>query len=95
MQSFSFGEIAAAPADTVANLPTVAGVDAKDSECSICLSSFADSDGSDDVIKETPCGHCFHQKCLENWFKCSRTCPNCRVDVVQMKEGGGEGDDRV
>ncbi|GMI40391.1 hypothetical protein TrCOL_g12950 [Triparma columacea] len=80
----------AAPTNTVASLPTVDTLSATDEECSICLTKF---DDSGDTIRKTPCGHCFHQKCLENWFKCSRTCPNCRADVVALKEGRGGGEE--
>lgn len=50
-------------------------------ECSICLEDLA---SRDEDTYETPCGHAFHESCIEEWqetcegkqFKMS--CPNCR-----------------
>eukprot|EP00930_Biecheleria_cincta_P088571 TRINITY_DN77820_c0_g1_i1.p1 TRINITY_DN77820_c0_g1~~TRINITY_DN77820_c0_g1_i1.p1 ORF type:complete len:372 (+),score=58.48 TRINITY_DN77820_c0_g1_i1:146-1261(+) len=50
-------------------------------ECSICLE---DLESRDEDTYETPCGHAFHESCIEEWqetcegkqFKMS--CPNCR-----------------
>ena len=75
----------AAPDGTVSGLVTVSVAEAAEDECSICLEAFEAGAG---VVKRTPCGHSFHEACLNNWFKCARTCPNCRVDVVQAREGG-------
>jgi hypothetical protein len=47
--------------------------------CPICIDSFDDK--SD--IRETPCGHCFHSTCLEDWLRRARTCPLCREDLAQ------------
>jgi hypothetical protein len=41
-------------------------------ECGICL---------DDIKwkkKQLLCGHTFHRKCINKWFKNIRTCPICR-----------------
>lgn len=49
-----------------------------DGECCICHGEF---DG-DQVIKETPCGHVFHEACLGTWLgSFGRTCPLCRTDL--------------
>lgn len=43
-----------------------------ENECIICFSKL-------DIKKEIlQCGHCFHKKCINNWFKKQRTCPICR-----------------
>jgi len=39
-------------------------------ECPICQEGVVDV--------KTKCGHYFHQKCLENWCKISKSCPMCR-----------------
>ena len=31
-----------------------------------------------DKLKELMCYHKFHKKCIEKWFKISKTCPLCR-----------------
>ena len=43
--------------------------------CSICLTSFQHQ--TENIIL-TVCLHSFHTKCLERWFKESRTCPMCK-----------------
>uniref|UniRef100_A0A915EP81 RING-type domain-containing protein n=1 Tax=Ditylenchus dipsaci TaxID=166011 RepID=A0A915EP81_9BILA len=32
-------------------------------------------------LKELPCLHKFHEKCIEKWFKVRSTCPLCRLKV--------------
>lgn len=39
-------------------------------ECSICQEHCSNL--------KTKCGHFYHQKCLENWYKINQTCPLCR-----------------
>jgi hypothetical protein len=52
------------------------------STCAICLDNF----GQGQKISRTPCpqgaGHAFHTECLSGWLQCSRTCPLCRVNLV-------------
>jgi len=40
--------------------------------CVICLGE--DSNGA--VL--TTCGHLFHSRCINSWFRCARRCPLCR-----------------
>lgn len=47
-------------------------------QCSICLD---DLNGSTKEMR-TSCGHCFHEKCLQDWFKTDHTCPNCRAHTL-------------
>ena len=43
--------------------------------CSACLESFTEKC----EVSSTPCGHVFHTKCIESWFrKDKNTCPQCR-----------------
>ena len=43
--------------------------------CSTCLESFTEKC----EVSSTPCGHVFHTKCIESWFrKDKNTCPQCR-----------------
>ena len=44
--------------------------------CSICLMSFQ----KNDLLRKTPCGHCFHQKCLDDWCENNLSCPVCRLE---------------
>ncbi|KAL1487365.1 hypothetical protein MTO96_030979 [Rhipicephalus appendiculatus] len=51
-------------------------------QCSICLD---DLNGQTQEIR-TSCGHCFHEKCLQKWFKTDHTCPNCRAHTLSDKD---------
>ena len=55
-------------------------IDTKD--CSICQEVFSNSQ----VIKQIPCGHLFHQECIEYWLKLNGTCPFCRYNLVGIDE---------
>jgi len=45
--------------------------------CCVCLSDIV-------LNEETlllPCGHMFHPKCINDWFKNNNTCPVCRFEL--------------
>ena len=44
------------------------------SECSVCYTSIC-------LGKQLPCGHIFHQECVERWFQVRTTCPFCNSQV--------------
>lgn len=76
----------AAPDGTVAHLPlvpfdpeTFRDDGACPAECPVCIAEF----GPDGAIRRTPCGHVFHETCLQNWLLVARTCPCCRADVAR------------
>lgn len=48
-----------------------------DNECSICLGKYKITD----KIKELPCRHIFHKKCIKNWLERSDKCPLCQFDI--------------
>lgn len=44
-------------------------------ECSICLNSIRRTRG----IRDLPCGHSFHRRCIDSWKETGKTtCPLCR-----------------
>lgn len=45
--------------------------------CVICLDSF--SQNIENCI--LPCGHAFHQNCLNNWMQHKHSCPKCQGSV--------------
>ena len=49
----------------------------KEDECPICLSKYKYTD----KIKELPCRHIFHKKCLKSWLSRSDDCPMCKFDI--------------
>jgi hypothetical protein len=44
--------------------------------CAICL----DDIHSCGKVRKTPCGHLFHESCLQGWFHQGACCPLCRMD---------------
>jgi len=55
-------------------------------KCAICFESMtgpiqpAITSGPEEVVETyLPCGHKFHKKCIEEWFKQGKTCPECRA----------------
>ncbi|XP_071144796.1 E3 ubiquitin-protein ligase TRAIP-like [Mytilus edulis] len=50
-------------------------------QCSICTDLFE----SDNTISALPCGHTFHENCINQWLKNANTCPSCRVPVERGK----------
>ena len=43
-------------------------------ECSICQDDLTNHL----VYTNCTCNYTYHQYCLDEWFKCSRSCPTCR-----------------
>ena len=60
-------------------------------ECSICMNDYVEGE----VLSELPCGHLFHQACVNRWLPIKETCPLCRHDITQQADappgGGGAG----
>lgn len=66
-------------------------------ECVICQLPFAEAGAAGEAgqaamppeeetkaapaVLRLPCGHVFHEVCLEDWIHRQRTCPLCRADV--------------
>jgi len=48
--------------------------------CSICLMQWE----MGDVISVTQCSHSFHQRCVRDWLRRSKTCPMCRETVTSL-----------
>ncbi|CAH0559368.1 unnamed protein product [Brassicogethes aeneus] len=48
----------------------------KNKNCSICLDFLARD------FKNLPCGHVFHTRCIESWFRNKRNCPVCRSEAL-------------
>nr|CAH8841588.1 unnamed protein product [Trichobilharzia regenti] len=43
-------------------------------ECEICLNEYEYFD----QLRHLPCGHAFHEDCIDVWLRESTTCPKCR-----------------
>ncbi|PIK53370.1 hypothetical protein BSL78_09732 [Apostichopus japonicus] len=49
--------------------------------CAICLDEFSKGQ----VIRMLPCDHHFHCKCVDDWLIKRRTCPLCKMDIVDQR----------
>lgn len=47
------------------------------SSCSICFENYSRGQ----VVRNLPCGHKFHYKCMKPWLRTSSFCPLCRFDL--------------
>lgn len=50
-------------------------------ECGICMEAF--NDGRETIV--TKCGHMFHLLCTNQWLTTSKTCPQCRKNVLKTE----------
>lgn len=48
-------------------------------ECAICIAEFADGDEGRLLPR---CGHRFHARCVDTWFRFHTSCPLCRATVL-------------
>ena len=48
-----------------------------DNHCSICLSEYEESE----ALTQLPCGHVFHQECIQAWTRNHVKCPLCNFDL--------------
>lgn len=52
----------------------------RSTQCYVCLEDF-DKDNEDEMIRNLPCEHAFHTKCIDKWFENAPTCPVCKRDM--------------
>ena len=50
--------------------------------CSVCIEDINLYNQTISVLK---CGHVFHLECLQQWFRTSKTCPECRDRVYRNR----------
>ena len=55
-------------------------IDQKENECLICLENTWDTQDNIHVLQ---CGHNYHIKCLQEWFKENYTCPTCKKSAYK------------
>lgn len=58
-----------------------------DTQCSICFDEFklAETD-----VRNLPCNHLFHERCIFPWLRINGTCPVCRARLSQTDGEEGE-----
>ncbi|XP_010937168.3 E3 ubiquitin-protein ligase MPSR1 [Elaeis guineensis] len=67
-------------------------------ECPVCLDELAGAAEEEAaVVKEMPCRHRFHGRCIEKWLGMHGSCPMCRFRMPAEEEGdskkGGGGEE--
>ncbi|KAD2393328.1 hypothetical protein E3N88_40305 [Mikania micrantha] len=68
-----------AASSAVEALPTVE-VKATDIEvCAICKDKL--SNNEEEIVKQLPCGHMYHEDCIVPWLGSRNTCPVCRYEL--------------
>jgi len=72
----------------IKSLPTVQfvsaisqGKDENDSavKCLVCQCQYEEGD----ILRNLPCGHCFHRECVDPWLSTKDICPYCRQSIVK------------
>jgi hypothetical protein len=46
-------------------------------ECTVCQETYK----LGEKVVKLPCGHCFHQECVQPWFDHHDNCPVCRKSL--------------
>ncbi|KAG6503560.1 E3 ubiquitin-protein ligase MPSR1-like [Zingiber officinale] len=65
-------------------------------ECPVCLEWMRGHEAAyeEEVVREMPCGHRFHGRCIEKWLGMRGSCPLCRYQMPaaeeEPKKVGGE-----
>ncbi|CAO1621242.1 unnamed protein product [Sympodiomycopsis kandeliae] len=54
-------------------------------KCGICLGQFKESQRAYVLMR---CLHCFHEECGRQWFRRSRKCSICRMDILEEEDTG-------
>jgi len=53
----------------------------EDTHCAVCLDLFE----RNQVVRVIPCGHEFHASCVDEWLITRRTCPLCKMNILDNR----------
>lgn len=49
----------------------------KTQECCICLAQYREKE----EVRQLPCTHMFHLKCVDRWLRIISSCPLCKQEL--------------
>jgi hypothetical protein len=55
-----------------------ANLDDSECKCLVCQCEYEENE----ALRRLPCGHFFHQNCVDTWLKEKDCCPYCRQSIV-------------
>ncbi|GLT79539.1 hypothetical protein SLA2020_510240 [Shorea laevis] len=55
------------------------GCESEDPECCICLAKYRDKE----EVRQLPCSHIFHLKCVDQWLRIISCCPLCKQELAR------------
>ncbi|KAJ1812138.1 hypothetical protein LPJ56_003999, partial [Coemansia sp. RSA 2599] len=55
-------------------------------ECGICMEEYQ----ANEQVLELPCGHFYHNECIDHWLKVNGTCPICRKRIDSDEAADGQ-----
>ncbi|XP_065321787.1 uncharacterized protein LOC135929178 [Gordionus sp. m RMFG-2023] len=47
--------------------------------CAVCIEGFKPNE----IVRELKCGHYFHKICVDTWLLLQRSCPICKLDILE------------
>lgn len=53
-------------------------VESKDDMCSVCQYDYIPGE----KLRKLTCIHSFHRRCVDDWLKREKVCPNCKEEVI-------------
>lgn len=56
-------------------MATIEELDTNSDNCAICWEKM-------DSARKLPCGHLFHNGCLQSWMEQEPSCPTCRLSLT-------------
>jgi len=48
-------------------------------QCIICMENFTETE----LVKQLPCGHIFHEDCIDHWLTQQKNCPFCKAECIK------------
>lgn len=61
-------------------------IDNNSDDCAICWDEM-------ETARKLPCGHLFHNSCLQSWLEQDTSCPICRTALKRSQDGIDDGED--